>query len=39
MECVWKNFVQKSKAVAIAIVAHSYGGVVTLDLVISGVPC
>lgn len=35
MECVWKNFVQKSKASAIGIVAHSYGGVVTLDLAIN----
>lgn len=32
MECVWENFVKKSKAGAIGIVAHSYGGVVTLDL-------
>lgn len=32
MECVWKNFIQKSKASAIGIVAHSYGGVVTLEL-------
>ncbi|XP_055995243.1 cotranscriptional regulator FAM172A homolog isoform X2 [Ostrea edulis] len=37
MECVWKNFVEKSKASAIAVVAHSYGGVVTLDLVINHV--
>lgn len=39
MECVWKNFVEKSKASAIAVVAHSYGGVVTLDLVFNGLPC
>lgn len=32
MECVWKNFIHKSKASAIGIVAHSYGGVVTLEL-------
>lgn len=35
MECVWENFIQKSKASAIGIVGHSYGGVVTLELVIS----
>lgn len=32
MECVWKNFIHKSNASAIGIVAHSYGGVVTLEL-------
>ncbi len=30
---VWQNFVKKSKAQHIDIVAHSYGGVVTVNLV------
>ena len=30
---VWDNFVTKAKAARIAIVAHSYGGVVTSHLV------
>ncbi|XP_078313435.1 cotranscriptional regulator ARB2A homolog isoform X1 [Crassostrea virginica] len=34
MKTVWQSFVQKSKASYIGIVAHSYGGVVTLDLAI-----
>lgn len=36
MKTVWQSFVQKSKASYIGIVAHSYGGVVTLDLVMTG---
>lgn len=30
---VWQNFIKKSKAKNIDIVAHSYGGVVTVSLV------
>ena len=30
---VWRHFVQKSKAKHIAIVGHSYGGVVTAAMV------
>ena len=30
---VWQNYVQKAGAKHIAIMAHSYGGVVTIDLV------
>ncbi|XP_041368472.1 cotranscriptional regulator FAM172A homolog isoform X2 [Gigantopelta aegis] len=30
---VWKHFVSKSEAQKIAIVAHSFGGVVTLDMI------
>lgn len=30
---VWKNIISKSKAVNIAIIAHSYGGVCVVDLV------
>ena len=30
---VWRNFIQNAKAQSIAIVAHSYGGVVILELV------
>ena len=30
---VWKNFINRSKAKTIDIVAHSFGGVVTVDLV------
>ena len=30
---VWKEFVKQSKAHSIDIVAHSFGGVVTIDLV------
>ena len=30
---VWKNYVKKSKAKHVDIVAHSYGGVVTVSLV------
>ena len=32
-ECIWKNFIQKAKAKNIAVVAHSYGGICTLELV------
>ncbi|XP_049765066.1 FAM172 family protein homolog CG10038 [Schistocerca cancellata] len=32
---VWKHYVKESKAKHIAIVAHSYGGVVTVDLAIN----
>lgn len=30
---VWKHFVEKSKPESVAVVAHSYGGVVAMDLV------
>ncbi|KAK3097403.1 hypothetical protein FSP39_009330 [Pinctada imbricata] len=33
-ESIWKGFVQNAKAKQIAIVAHSYGGVCTLELAI-----
>lgn len=29
---VWKNYIQNTKATSIAIVAHSYGGVLTVTL-------